>query len=98
MQYFKTVKGAVASLLPLSYAIGKGYNTFSLRSHLAECSLNSRRSITVPADQYEVQLNDLQGFTNYSVQVLAVTLKEGPLSDPVYIFTKETGAYFSYVP
>ena len=67
-------------------------------THLAQYSLNSRQSVTVPSDQYEVQLNDLQGFTNYSVQILAVTLKEGPLSEPMYIFTKETGAYFSSVP
>ena len=46
--------------------------------------------MTLGPDQLEVKLQNLQGYTNYSVQVLAVTLYDGPISDPIFIFTKET--------
>ena len=64
---------------------------------LYSTTFNSRINITVPLDQQEVKLNNLQGYTNYSVQVLAITLHEGPLSDPLYIFTKETGMFVNAI-
>ena len=38
-----------------------------------------------------VLIGSLQPFTNYSVNVVAVTIAEGPSSDIIVVLTNETG-------
>lgn len=56
---------------------------------LDETDLNIKLSSRV-----DVTLDDLEKFTNYSIQVLAYTRKgEGVRSEPIYVRTLEDGRY-----
>ena len=49
----------------------------------------SLRNVTVDAATFEVELEDLYKFTNYSVYVVARTNKDGVSSDKVNVSTDE---------
>eukprot|EP00794_Sanderia_malayensis_P005018 gene5018-5675_t len=46
-------------------------------------------NVTVSSSQFHLDIRDLQGATNYSVEILAFTIREGVVSAPLYIYTKE---------
>ena len=51
-----------------------------------------RRSVDkVDSNERTFMLKNLRNYTNYSVEVAAVTVKEGIYSDPVYFLSQEGG-------
>eukprot|EP00794_Sanderia_malayensis_P016567 gene16567-18247_t len=78
------------------------YSPLDFTSHLLITSNNRRRrsliskpldlnqyNVTVSSSQFHLDIRDLQGATNYSVEILAFTIREGVVSAPLYIYTKE---------
>ena len=50
-----------------------------------------RRDITIPSNRTFFELKNLSLYTNYSVEIAAVTIKEGNYSSPKYFMTGEGG-------
>ena len=81
------------TLLPLpsqfAHGILKGY---LVRYRRVDEPLSPASIRLLQLDQLVVNLTDLDEFTNYSVQALALTSKgQGPLSAPFYVKTDEDG-------
>ena len=76
---------------------GQNYTTLTLKisENLSETSSSARKrrdTHDLPAsDETSFKLTNLTLYTNYSVQVAAFTIKDGPYSDPVYILSGEGG-------
>ena len=50
-----------------------------------------RRDIIIPSNRTSFELKNLSLYTNYSVEIAAVTIKEGNYSSPKYFMTGEGG-------
>ena len=50
-----------------------------------------RRDITIPSNTTFFELKNLSLYTNYSVEIAAVTIKEGNYGSPKYFMTGEGG-------
>ena len=50
-----------------------------------------RRDITIPSNTASFELKNLSLYTNYSVEIAAVTIKEGNYGRPKYFMTGEGG-------
>ena len=75
-------------------AVNSGQN-YTTRTLNIESSSHSRKrrdaSGLTASNETSFKLTNLTLYTNYSVEVAAFTIKDGPYSDPVYILSGEGG-------
>ena len=51
------------------------------------------RAVSAPLERYATNITGLKIFTNYSIQVLGITILEGPRSAPLVVITDEDREY-----
>lgn len=62
---------------------------FEIRYYITSQPENISSLNNIPATQRMFNITELLEFTNYSVEVSAVTIGNGPFSDPVTVITDE---------
>ena len=67
---------------------------FEIRFFIPSRPEDSLEFITdIPAESISYEITSLLEFTNYSIEVSAVTIDNGPFSNPVYVVTDEDSKY-----
>ena len=65
-----------------------------LRGFRIRYAMNTNITTTtelIPEQQLSYIIQNLEEFTNYSIEVMAVTVGEGPYSSPIFVITDQGG-------
>ena len=69
--------------------------TFEIRYFISSQPDSTPFTTRVPHTVGEFEITGLEKFTNYSVEVSAITIGNGPFSSPVYVVTDEDSKLWS---